>query len=120
MALYIAEAAIATFLIVIFLILAFVPQEQKTEINIKEICLKALKALDESNELRKYALENDTESIKNKLVKLLPYQLNYEVFICSETCKIASFEEEKSRINYLLAGDIGRFQPLEIVLVVRK
>ncbi|MFH8086471.1 MAG: hypothetical protein QW609_01455 [Candidatus Aenigmatarchaeota archaeon] len=120
MALSVVEAMIATSLILIFLILVFVLEEPKTEIDLKEIGLKALKSLDQNDELRKYALENDTESIKSKLRDLIPYQLNYEVFVCEETCSKIDFEGEKVRIDYILAGNFGKFKPLEIVLLVSK
>lgn len=120
MALNVGEAIIATSLILIFLILIFTPQEPKAEINFKEIGLKALRALDQKNELRKYALENDTESIKIKLANFLPYQLSYEVFVCEEVCQKIDFDEEKIRVSYLLAGNFGNFKPLEVVLLVRK
>ncbi|MCS7106192.1 MAG: hypothetical protein NZ942_02670 [Candidatus Aenigmarchaeota archaeon] len=114
------EVAVATFLIVLFLILIFVPQDLKTESDVKEICFKALKVLDESNQLREYALRNDTESIRNKLANLLPYYFSYDVFVCSENCKIDGWKEERIRISYLLAGDFGKFKPMEIVLMVRR
>ncbi|MEM5800045.1 MAG: hypothetical protein QXD54_00465 [Candidatus Aenigmatarchaeota archaeon] len=119
MALNVGEAIIAASFIFIFLILIFAPEEPKGEINLKEIGLKALRALDKSNELRNYVLKNDTESIKSKLKNLIPYQLSYEVFIC-EDCQKTDFEGEKVRVSYFLAGNFGEFKPLEVVLLVSK
>lgn len=117
MALYVGEVIVAIFLIVIFLLVVFVPEEVKIEADLKETGLKVLRILDQNNELRRYVVENDTNSIKNKLSSLLPYQISYEVFICDYSCPSLNLEEEKiTSVSYLLAGDVGKFEPKEVIL----
>jgi hypothetical protein len=120
MALYVGEAIIATSLIVIFLLSVFIFEEVETETNLKEKVFRSLKILDQTNELRKYALENNTESIKNKLASLLPY-VEYEVFICKESClKLKPGNKKTISVSYLLAGDFGKVEPLEVVVMVKE
>jgi hypothetical protein len=121
MALYVGEAIVAIFLIVMFLLLVFTPEELETKVDLKERTLKALKILDQSNELRKYAMENDTETIKNKLAEFLPYQASYEVFVCKEFCPKPNLENGKViSVSYLLAGNFDKVEPLEVVVLVEE
>ncbi len=121
MALYMGEAIIAIFLIVMFLLLIFTSEELETEVNLKEMTLKALKILDQSNELRRYVMENDTESIKNKLAGFLPYHVSYEVFICKEFCPKLDLEDGKVvSVSYLLAGNFEKIEPFEVLVLVKE
>ncbi|MEM7825423.1 MAG: hypothetical protein QW412_01010 [Candidatus Aenigmatarchaeota archaeon] len=118
MTLYVWETIVAIFLILIFLFLAFVPEEPKIKGNLEVIGLKALKTLDQTNELRKYAMENDTENIKNKLSSMLPYGIEYEILVCDYSCPNFNLEEKTTSVSYLLAGDVGKFKPKEVVLLM--
>ncbi|MGC8812237.1 MAG: hypothetical protein ACP5O8_01465 [Candidatus Aenigmatarchaeota archaeon] len=116
MALYVGEAIVAIFLIIMFLLVVFSQEEIETKADLKEIGLKALKILDQNDELRKYAMANDTETIKNKLSNLLPYQVSYEVYVCKDYCLIPSSGEEIASVSYLLAGNFGSLEPREVIL----
>jgi hypothetical protein len=77
----------------------------------------SLKILDKNNQLRQYALANDTEAIENQLSSLLPAEVNYKIIICNTTCENPGISAEKlTSVSYFIAGDISNFQAKEIIL----
>lgn len=111
----VAALMVLTFFAVFFYSQSF-PEFETSTWKIK--AFNALKALDESNELRKYALENDTQKIEEKLQLLLPPNVNFKVLICEQDC-YASVEAEKLvTVNYFIAGDVDEIKPRQVVLYV--
>lgn len=113
------EAVIAILMILAFFVIFFVVKEPLPGFETVSWKLKgfnSLKALDDNNELRQYALTNNTLRIKEKLQGLLS-PMNYEIMICSDTCVYPNITAEKLvSVSYLIAGNINSFSPREIVL----
>jgi hypothetical protein len=116
----ILEAIISIILILTIFLIYYSPNEKLPEfesINWKIRGFGALKALDDNNELRSYALANDVASIQNKLSSLLPVNLNYQVVLCGQTCSKPTISSERiTTVIYLLAGDFGNITAKQIVL----
>ena len=74
----------------------------------------AVKTLDRNNELRRYVLENDSETVEKKLREILP-EFNLMVKIC-EVCEKPNITEEFVSTTYLIAGDVNNFNPKQIVV----
>ena len=112
------EAVIAALMVLIFFAVFFSPQSlPEFETSIWKIKgFNALKALDESNELRKYVLENNTQEIEKKLQLLLPPTVNYEVVVCEQNCYVSVESEKLVSVNYFIAGDVNEIEPKQIVL----
>jgi len=111
------EAIIAISIVSVAFILLFKEYEsyyQTNEIKLIKI-FNALKSLDENNELRRYALENDSEILEKKLSSLLP-EFNLIVRICSSDCKKPNVTGEYVSVTYLIAGEVGSFNPKQIVV----
>jgi len=101
-------------------VILFSPKEVLPEFETVSWKLKgfsSLKALDDNNELRLYALTNNTQRIKEKLQSLLPSNVNFDVIICSGACVNPNITAEKLvSVSYLIAGNTTNFAPREIVL----
>ncbi len=114
------EAIIAILMILTVFIMYYGPIQPLPEfrgINRKLRGFEALKALDNNNELRSYAIANDTKSIESKLYNLLPRNLNYEVFVCEANCGYPNIASESLvSVVYVLAGNISSFKPVQVVL----
>jgi len=82
------ESVIAILMILVIFVIFYAPNEPSPEFETiiwKQNGFNALKILDDNNELREYALSNDTLSIEEKLQSLLP-NLIFKVVICDESC----------------------------------
>ena len=76
----------------------------------------AVKSLDDSNDLRKFILANDSVSIKNRLSGLIP-ELNFEVTICKLDCPKPSLPSQTiTSFNYIIAGDLNDLDPRQVVV----
>ncbi|MDI6798499.1 MAG: hypothetical protein QMD12_00670 [Candidatus Aenigmarchaeota archaeon] len=116
------EAVIAILMTLTFFVIFFAPREGLPEfetISWKLRGFNALKILDKNNELRQYAMANNTQAIKERLQYLLPSNLNYEVVICEQSCPNPNIEAEKlASVNYIIAGNLTSIRPILIVLYV--
>lgn len=116
------EAVIAILMILTVYVTFFAPKEPLPEfetINWRVRAFNALTILDENNELRLYALANDTTTIENKLQNLLPVERSYHVVVCNETCLTPNITADKiTSVTYFIAGRIGNIQPKQVVLYV--
>lgn len=114
------EAIIAILMILTIFVISYSSKESLPEFETVSWKLKgfnSLKVLDENNELREYALANNTLAIKERLQSLLPTYLNYEVVVCDETCPILNIESEKLvTVSYFISGNTNTFDPKQIVL----
>lgn len=114
------EAVMAILMVLAVFVIMFASKESLPEFETVSWKLKgftSLKALDDSNELRLYALTNDTQRIEEKLQNLLPPNANFDVWICSGTCINPDITAEKLiSVSYLIAGNASGFGPREIVL----
>jgi len=114
------EAIISILMIMTVFFVYYSPKENLPEfetVNWKVRGFDVLKALDESNELRRYAMLNDTTGIESKLVGMLPVNLNYEVVLCEQTCVKPDISSEKIISDtYFLAGDFGNITPKQVIL----
>lgn len=113
------EAIIACSLIASILVLFIyrppLPPEL-TKLSHKLDAYNGLKILDESGELRRYALERNASAIKNALN---PYiRVSYDVVLYNETNNITSIPslptQEIVGLSYYIAGDIGEYSAIEI------
>ena len=117
-ALYTLEAFVGISLIFLMFFLLFSSQQPLPELKafmLKMKGIKALKALDENNELRKLALLNNSAGIEEKLRNLLPPGIKYEVKVCGEICDFEG-KEGSVIVHYLLAGDVNNISPRQVAL----
>lgn len=114
------EAIIAVFAIFSFFLIFYAPKEPLPEfdtINWELKGINALKALDDNNELRSFAIGNDTTTIKTKLSPLLPPEVSYEIVICELNCTALNIDASKvASVNYLIAGNVGDLKFKQIIL----
>lgn len=114
------EAVIAILMVVAVFIYFFRGGEQLPEFETINWQLKgfnSLKILDNQNQLRQYVLDDDVQTIENKLLPLLPSGVSYKVVICEATCENPGITSEKlTSVNYFITGDLANFQPKQIVL----
>jgi hypothetical protein len=114
------EAVIAILMVAAVFIYFFRGVEQLPEFETTNWQLKgfnSLKTLDKNNQLRQYALANDTQTIEGQLSSLLPAEVSYRIVVCNATCGNPGITSSKlTSVNYFIAGDIENFQPKQIVL----
>ena len=114
------EAAMAALMILTALAIVFSSKENIPEfetVSWKSKGFNSLKTLDDSNELRLYALTNNTQIIVEKLQNLLPSNVNFDVKICSSNCTLPNITAEKIvSVSYLISGNVTTFNPKEIFL----
>lgn len=116
------EAIIGVLMILVILVNLYQPigavPEFQTATN-KLRGFHALKALDDSNDLRADALSNDTSSIESKLSALLPTGINYKIVVCAVECEKPEIASESiSSVDYVLAGNETVFSPRKVVLYI--
>jgi len=101
------EAILAGFLILSSLLFFFkAPNLGDTStVGVSEMGYDCLRSLDENNELREYAMNNDNVSIGNKLQHCL--DINYTVQICRDVCNSVAAPANQTVVvsNYFIAGD---------------
>lgn len=114
------EVIISILMIITIFITFFRGPEQLPEfesINWQLKGFNSLKTLDNNNELRQYAVINDTQTIENKLSSLLSSEVGYKVAVCNQTCINPSISAKKLvSVSYYITGDLANYQPREIVL----
>ena len=108
--------AIAMMTMIFLLIFSINQNFQATEDKNKYRILVALEKLDETGELRTYALEKNSSYIENYLKEYLPLEIKVAFFnLTSNLTSIPILPEENViTLSYYLAGDYGRFKPLEV------
>ena len=114
------EAVISILMVLVVYVLLFsttvLPPDLET-INLQLKAFNSLQTLDQNNELRSLALQNNATAISNKLSSLLPSQINYNVSICSTTCTASVINSTKIfSVNYIISGDYGNFNPKQIIV----
>jgi len=114
------ESIISILIIFVVFIVYFASTEPVAEfetINWQLKGLYALRGLDQSNELRQYVLANSSQTIENKLIPLVPPEINIKVVICQLYCEKPDVQSEKIvSVSYLIAGDVNDFRPRQIIL----
>ncbi len=113
------EAIVAISLLATVFIFVFKPYESFLSHEEEKLtkAFNSLKSLDKTNELRGYVLQNDTKGLEKKLRELLP-EFELEVVICSTDCGKTSMPESVS-ITYLVAGDVKKFDPKQVIVYIR-
>lgn len=114
------EAVIAILMVLVIFVYFFRGTEPLPEFETINWQLKgfsSLKTLDKNNQLRQYALTNDTQTIESQLSSLLPTEVSYKIIICNVTCGSPGIISEKlTSVSYFVAGDLANFQPRQIIL----
>jgi hypothetical protein len=82
---------------------------------VKARVLETLELLDRTGSLRYRAVRNDSLAIEAEMKRFLG-GLNFMVSLCFQPCDIELPYERVVTTSYLLAGDYGRFMPVEIVV----
>ena len=114
------ETVIAILMVLVVYVTVFstsiVPPDFES-INIQLKAFAALQNLDQNNELRTYALQNDATTISNKLADILPSNINYQVSICGMTCTAPVINSTRTfSVSYIISGDYGNFNPKQIII----
>lgn len=120
---YTLEAAIAVIILLSFLIFLWkfpITATVDEKYNYKLKVLNALKTMDEAGQLRGDVMKGDVSSVESKLYPFIPDFINYSVVIFNETTNITSKpkiqDSDVISVSYLISGDIGEFNPREIVV----
>ncbi len=116
------EAVLSILTIFVVFVVVYGTQENLPDFEVVAFKIKAfdaMKSLDDSNQLRQYALTNDTTTIGNKVSDELPAHFNRQVIVCTEVCSSPDIESDKlTSVSYYIAGDVGDFRPRKVVLYV--
>jgi len=121
-ALYTLESVIAILMILFIIIFLFQDSSTAPEferINYKLEVYHGLKILENTDELRRDVMDDNTVSIENKLNPYIPDFLNYTIVIFNETTNITkkpSLVDKKDviSISYFLAGDVDNYGPRDV------
>src|SRR3990172_9730125 len=109
------EAVIGILLITSVIVTVYARDIQFPEfedVNLKLRGFAALQTLDNTGELRKSVVLNDTITVENKLVDLMPPQLNLKVIFCERECATPNIAADKlMSVTYLVAGDANNISP---------
>ena len=121
--LFIVEATIAIlmiFLITVLIFTYFSPQRRTEILNYKIYAYDGLIALEKKGNLRYYAINNDTISIKRELNPFIPDNIEFEVVLFNETGNVTEIPSEINTkknvvsVSYLIAGNFDEYKPREI------
>jgi hypothetical protein len=116
------ESIISIIMVLTVFIVVFASRETLPEFDSNTWKLEgvdALKALDNNNELRSYAITNNTTRIEERLQSILPSQLSYRVVICDTVCANPGIEADNIlSVSYFLAGSTDQFKPRKVVLYI--
>lgn len=94
---------------------ANLPETQSLNLRLK--IMKALKALDKSNELRELVYSNNTQALEEKLYPYIPKNFDYKVLICLASCEYrAESKKPVYSVSYFLASDFKSFENREVVV----
>lgn len=86
-------------------------------INREMKAFNAMKILVENNDFRQWVLANDTQTLENKMLTIMPSDINYEVFVCTTDCTKPNVTSERMfSVNYIVAGDVKDFRPRQVIL----
>ena len=112
-----ALVSVAIISIIIFLLYFRAPTSTETaQIGRKIEAYNALKILDQTKNLREYALKANATKIEELLLPFL--KSNYKVVIYNQTSNVTEIPKIDSKniasISYLIAGDLGNYNPIEI------
>ena len=114
------EAVISILMVLAFFVIFFISKEPYPEfetVNWKVRGFNSLKALDESNRLREFALTNNSLRINESLQGLLPTYIDFDIRICDKTCVNPNISAERIvAVSYFIAGNESGLNPREIVL----
>jgi competence protein ComGC len=107
--------AIISFIIFLLYFIASVSQEI-SQINRKIDAYNALKILDQSRNLRQYALQTNATKIEELLLPFL--KSNYKVVFFNQTGNVTEISRIDSKniasVSYIIAGDLANYKPIEI------
>jgi hypothetical protein len=123
--LYTLESAIAIIIMITTVLMLLRQPSESQELDIANYKLNVYNALKISSEvgnLRRYALSNDTTSIKSEIGSNIPAQLEYDVAIYNKTSALTSEPsvnfENVITVSYFLAGSVGNYNPREVKVFV--
>jgi len=113
------EALVSIAIIGIILTLLFMRTPVSMDITFLDRKLQvynSLKILDLTQDLRKAALQGNSTEIEEMLSPFLKF--NFKVAIFNSTSNVTQIPKIDSTniavVNYLIAGDLGNYKPLEI------
>jgi hypothetical protein len=117
------EASIAAIILISFVAWSLkftfnAPETESLDLSIK--VLRALKVLDENNELRGFVYLNDTKAIEEKLYPYIPKSFNYKVIICDNYCFYSIESDRVYSVSYFLASNLNNFENREVLVYVWK
>jgi len=112
-----ALISIAIISFIIFLLYFRAPVSQEiSQINRKIDAYNALKILDQSRNLRQYALQANATKIEELLLPFL--KSNYKVALYNQTGNVTEIPKIDSKsiasVSYIIAGDLSNYKPIEI------
>jgi len=112
-----ALISIAIISFIIFLLYFMTPVSQEvSQINRKIDAYNALKVLDQSRNLRQYALQANATKIEELLLPFL--KSNYKVVLYNQTGNITEIPTIESKniasVSYIIVGDLANYEPIEI------
>ena len=112
-----ALISIAIIGVIIFLLYFRAPVSiEVTQLNQKLDAYNALKILDQTQNLRYYALQKNATKIEELLLPFL--KSNYKVALFNRTSNITEIPEIDAKniavLSYFIAGDVANYQPIEI------
>lgn len=117
--LFVVEVTLAILMMFFIAVLIFSylsPVRKLDVLNYKLKAYEVLNALEETGKLRRYAINDDVNSIKNDINQFIPDFISYDVVLYNETTNITSISSqiEKQKdvisISYLLAGDFDNYK----------
>ena len=121
---YSVEAVISTIMVlsILYIVTKNPPMlRELSKVNYKLKVHEALEVLEKSGDLRRYALTNDTTSIKNSLESMLPPEMSVFVVIYDESqvnltqqFEAPFFLRDIVSVSYYIVGDIEVYSPREV------
>lgn len=117
--LFVVEVTLAILMMFFIAVLIFSylsPVRKLDVLNYKLKAYEGLNALEETGKLRRYAINDDVNSIKNDINQFIPDFISYDVVLYNETTNITSISSqiEKQKdvisISYLLAGNFDNYK----------
>jgi hypothetical protein len=77
-----------------------------------------LSSLDEKNNLRKFAVDDDAVSINNSISKISRPNIKYSVVIYNKTSNTTEMPKLEGKniaiVDYIISGDFGNYSPRKI------
>jgi len=114
------EVVIAILMVLVVYVLLFsspILSPDFESINMQLKAFNSLQTLDQNNELRTPALQNDTTTLSNKLSSMLPANVNFQVAICGLSCSAPVINSTRIfSVGYIISGDLGNFNPKQVIV----